>query len=95
MSVTFIFKYCTGCYSACEIGASKNGESQIRVRIWVKGRNLAEDGTPKVHTYAKKVLLQPDEALDLLSEDHINVSFSGVAETPDGETSPFEIEYLD
>jgi len=67
--------------------------SQMKARILVDGVNMA-DGNRQVHAEIYRATLAPDQALDLLAEQHAVVSFTGTMETPAGKTSPAHIDNL-
>ena len=68
--------------------------SQIKARILLDGVNMA-DGNRQVHAEIYRATLAPDQALDLLAEQHVTVSFTGTMETPAGKTMPAHLDYLD
>jgi hypothetical protein len=67
--------------------------SQMKARILVDGVNMA-DQNRQVHAEIYRATLAPDQALDLLAEQHATVSFTGTMETPTGKTSPAHIDTL-
>ncbi len=67
--------------------------SQMKGRILVDGVNMA-DNNRQVHAEIFRATLAPDQALDLLAEQHAVVSFTGTMETPVGKTSPAIIDNL-
>jgi len=68
--------------------------SQIKARILLDGVNMA-DNNRQVHAEIYRATLAPDQALDLLAEQHVTVSFTGTMETPAGKTLPAHLDYLD
>lgn len=65
----------------------------IRARLLFDGVNLVDEKPARVTVW--EVLLTPTSAVDLMSDNWVEVSLSGRMKTPTGKSSPFEIDLLD
>jgi len=66
---------------------------QIRARLLLDGRNMVDDRPVIVNV--DEAILQPNEAVDFLSEEFVTVPMSGRLITQAGKTSPYTVEWLD
>lgn len=61
----------------------------IRCKLVLDGRNKVTGEAVKVTV--KQALISPTEAVSFISEEFVSVGFEGSLETPDGDTSPYNV----
>ena len=65
----------------------------VRARLLFDGVNLVDNLPARVTVW--EVLLTPSGAVDLMSDNWVEVTLQGRMKTPTGKTSPFEVDLLD
>ena len=70
-----------------------NAETQKEVEILLDGVNKAAGNAP-VRFHAKKAVIKPSGAINLLSSGFTEAQLEGELITPEGENEPYTIEYL-